>query len=313
LTLIEGLAITLKNRRGKMIRKIFLFVFIFNFMVKAQEKQEKSEEELLSQARQHFDQGSNFFKQGNFRAALTEYESAYKLVPKPVVLLSIADCYQYLGEYKEAVIYLKRYIKEKPDAQDIDQVKQRIKTLESKPGLVTIHSEPEGALIIIDGQKTELRTPQKIELSPGRHKLSFILKGYKKAFYELDVEFASQVDIFIPLEEKVVKRPDIKLKPWVPEVSVKEAVPRKNLPLWITAGLTGVAVVAGTILGFAALNDLAEYEINPTKELADRGERLALASDLSWTVAGVGLITSVLLYHFYDKKKTKIIPIQKTK
>ncbi len=64
----------------------------------------------------------------------------------------------------------------------------------------------------------------------------------------------------------------------------------------ITAGIAVGTVVVGTVLGFMALTEHSDFDERPTAATADRGERLALFSDVMFGVAGIAAVTSIVLY-----------------
>lgn len=64
----------------------------------------------------------------------------------------------------------------------------------------------------------------------------------------------------------------------------------------ITAGVAAGTLVVGTVLGFMALTEQSDFDDHPTASAADRGERLALFSDVMFGVAGIAAVTSIVLY-----------------
>jgi hypothetical protein len=53
----------------------------------------------------------------------------------------------------------------------------------------------------------------------------------------------------------------------------------------VLLGLSGAAVITGTIIGIMALSDESKFEENPSNDLADRAERNSLAADISFGAA----------------------------
>ena len=56
----------------------------------------------VEQARKHFGQGLKLYKDGDFDAALVQFERAYAVKPNFKVLYNIAQCYFELHQYVEA-------------------------------------------------------------------------------------------------------------------------------------------------------------------------------------------------------------------
>ena len=66
--------------------------------------------------------------------------------------------------------------------------------------------------------------------------------------------------------------------------------------VWVTSGISGAALITGTVLGFLALSEQSEFDESPSNEIADRGERFALMSDISIGVAAAAAVTGLVLY-----------------
>jgi hypothetical protein len=64
----------------------------------------------------------------------------------------------------------------------------------------------------------------------------------------------------------------------------------------ITAGVAAGTLVVGTVLGFMALTEQSDFDDAPSLRAANRGERLALFSDVMFGVAGIAAVTSIVLY-----------------
>jgi len=66
--------------------------------------------ESLSQARIHFDAGETFYRLGQFREALAEYQAALKLTRRPSIIFNIAQCYRQLERHRKALFYYRLYL-----------------------------------------------------------------------------------------------------------------------------------------------------------------------------------------------------------
>ncbi len=83
-------------------------------------------------AQKHFEKAQKLYNVGKFQQALDEYEAAYDAKPLGDFLFNIAQCYRNLEDYDRAIFSFKKYLKEKPDADDRDQVEKFISELEDK-------------------------------------------------------------------------------------------------------------------------------------------------------------------------------------
>jgi tetratricopeptide (TPR) repeat protein len=91
-----------------------------------------AEDRATKAAQKHFEKAQKLFNLGKFDEALTEYEAAYEAKPLGDFLYNIAQCYRNLEDYDRAIFSFKKYLKEKPDADDRAQVEKFIDELEEK-------------------------------------------------------------------------------------------------------------------------------------------------------------------------------------
>lgn len=91
-----------------------------------------AEDRATKAAQKHFEKAQKLFNLGKFDTALEEYEAAYEAKPLGDFLYNIAQCYRNLEDYDRAIFSFKKYLKEKPDADDRAQVEKFIDELEDK-------------------------------------------------------------------------------------------------------------------------------------------------------------------------------------
>lgn len=70
-------------------------------------------------ARLHFEAGRSYFEEGDYEQALDEFQRAYDLSERPVLLVNIANCQERLGQWQEAATSLTTFVDSLPpeDAQ----------------------------------------------------------------------------------------------------------------------------------------------------------------------------------------------------
>ncbi len=118
-------------------------------------------------AAEHFALAQAAEKRRDWRAAIDEYEEAYRLSPHPSVLYNIALDQEHLAAWRDAARYFLRYLDEAPQAGDRDAVLLRVRNLREKPSSVTVDSRPQGARIYIEGTERG-RAPVLVALAGGR-------------------------------------------------------------------------------------------------------------------------------------------------
>jgi len=243
------------------------------------------------QAREHYDHAKVLFDEGKFSEALVEFQAAYDARPHPIVLLSLAECLERLERWGESADKLDLYLRASPDAHDRAEVEGRITRLRAHPARLHVVSEPSGASIRVDGEDSGKTTPADVEVGAGEHDLAVSLEGYDDASEHVTVEGAEAREVSVTLTEAPAAPP--------PEGGTTEDDEDEgggsSSAVWIFGGITGVALVGGTVLGFLALSDQSEFDDNPTREVKDRGERMALFADIGFGLALAAGVTTIIL------------------
>jgi tetratricopeptide (TPR) repeat protein len=252
-------------------------------------------------ARELYTQGQQLFRQGDFTNAQRSFEDAYRAVPNPVVLLSIAECQVRAEEYGNALATLRQYLKEKPNAPDRAQVESQISNLEAKPGSVSIESTPPGAVIWVDGENTGYLTPNEISIRAGSHAISLTASGYESTEKQVDVAIGSRQRLSLtltPLAPAVAAEETSSDTPSEPvEEPGDTSSGRHPTPaMWTAGGIAIAGAITGTALGISALKKSSDYDKEPSRDLEKKGNRQALFADVSFGVAIVAGVTTLVLY-----------------
>ena len=110
----------------------------------------------VDQARQHFTQATKLYKEGDFDAALVQFERAYEVKPNYKVLYNIGQTYFQLRQYVEARDAMQRYVKEggaQIDADRLAAVTKDLGDLEKRIANVTLIVNVNDASVLVDGKK----------------------------------------------------------------------------------------------------------------------------------------------------------------
>jgi tetratricopeptide (TPR) repeat protein len=89
--------------------------------------------EQRTAAREAYGRGQAAFQSGEYETAEAAFREAYEAVPNPIVLVSIAESQERLGNLPGSVETLERYLAERADAPDRARSRRRSPT--SDPGL----------------------------------------------------------------------------------------------------------------------------------------------------------------------------------
>jgi len=252
-----------------------------------------------ARARELYTQGQQLFRQGDFQTAQRSFEEAYRAVPNPVVLLSIAECQVRNEDFAAAVVTLRQYLSEKPTAPDRAQVESQIANLEAKPGSVSIESAPAGAVIWVDGENTGYLTPNEISVRAGKHTISLSAPGYTSLEESVDVAIGSRQRLSLTLAAEPVAPVQEPVAQPIPvdEPTETSTGRRHGTPaVWASMAVAGVTGITGTALGLVALKDAKDYKKEPTRALSKKGDKLALFADVNFGIAIVAGVTALVLY-----------------
>lgn len=210
-------------------------------------------------ARGHFEAAERHFVARRFREAIREFQLAQSKLPTAELHFNIARCHEELGEYRQAVEHYEKYLRDKVDAPDADDVAARITGLRelerdrvgsggrSARPRVRVDGPRAGARVSLDGSLLGTAPLERsFPVDPGRHRLEVTHPGY--------LPFVA--DITVPAQEGVTVA-DVELR----------AAPRAHgegvSSLWPYAA--GVAAVAA-LLASGVLVGLASAEESPSNE-----------------------------------------------
>jgi tetratricopeptide (TPR) repeat protein len=92
---------------------------------------EKPSSSSDKEARKLFYQGDRLYEEGKYEEAVAAFEKAYALSHRPELLFNLANAYERLGQYEEALRALRDFAPSAPES-DRDKIAERIKTLEAR-------------------------------------------------------------------------------------------------------------------------------------------------------------------------------------
>lgn len=69
----------------------------------------------IEESKAHYDRAIELSRHEHYKQALGEFQAAYDLQPKPVLLYNMAQCYRRLGQAREALDHYQRYYDLEPD------------------------------------------------------------------------------------------------------------------------------------------------------------------------------------------------------
>lgn len=234
---------------------------------------------LAQEAGVHFQRGVALFNEADYRAALVEFQRAYKIAPKTAVLYNIGQTYYQLQNYAAALGMLQRYLTESPaNAPHRDEVQQTIEILRARVGKLAITTNLAGCDITVDDEivgKTPLAEP--VLVSVGRRKVVITHDGRGDEVRQVDVAAGDTVKLSVMFADLNVRAPTTRATADTERGA--DWVTRG----WIATGVLGAGWITTGILAYAASRDLA----------AARRKFPASASDLDSTASRVTKLSVV--------------------
>ncbi len=251
-------------------------------------------DEVTTQAREHFTEATKLYKDGDFDAALVQFERAYELKPNYRVLYNIGQTYFQLRQYVEARDAMTRYLKEGGDQVDAERqaaVNKDLADLQRRLANVTIKVNVGGATVLVDGKNvgvTPLAAP--IVVSEGLRSISVEAPNRGVLQRQLQVAGGDQQVLTLKFDEGprtiVIKSSD----------APAESKARLGAGFWVTA-IGAVALGAGAgVTGYLALqaqddnrNQRKAFGVTPSQlnDSSNRAKTFALTSDI---LSGAALV-----------------------
>jgi tetratricopeptide (TPR) repeat protein len=280
-------------------------------------------EESNDPARAAFTAGSAFYKQGQFKQALEEFEKTLRLKPHPTVTYNIGRCHEKLGDVPRALAAYRMYLKAAPDSKDAKAVTEAVARFENElknKGIVQlfVSAEPSESQIEVDGKPLG-KSPATVELGAGKHTLVISAPGYETLTRNLVTVLgrSSEMELSLKKIEKSEKTdvpvvaqvnpPDSgsKLVPDVnntntqspiPVVAVEAIKPRNpKVFTWVAAGLALVAGGTGAVTGVmnkSSENRIASSTLRNDPVGTSSVETLQKEMSITGPIANVSFITA---------------------
>jgi tetratricopeptide (TPR) repeat protein len=144
-----------------------------------------------------------------------------------------------------------------------------------------------------------------LTMPPGHHRVTATATGYDPGAAEFDLGFAESRDIKVALSPTPPPPPPppapIAAEPVAPPPPPPPP-PRSNVPAYVTLGLAGAGVIVGGVFGGLALSAKSDFNkaaaakpSTATSDMADKVDRNALISDMSFAVALTFGVTGAVL------------------
>jgi tetratricopeptide (TPR) repeat protein len=246
--------------------------------------------EKVAEARSHFGRGVQYYEDGDYRAALLEFERAYAIQAAYQLLYNLGQVSAELKDYANAERYFRGYLKEGGSSiasERRSEVLSELSRLRSRVGSLRIVTNQAGAEIRVDDHLID-KTSGPVRVSAGRREVAAEKQGYAPIRRVVDVLGGEEISVSLDFTP----------------MSVRADKEDSNVVPWIT-GISSVALLIGSgAVGYSAYTDSSEYKRELDRvtsqdrldQLSSQAKTKALVSDilLGTAIAG-GLLTIILL------------------
>jgi tetratricopeptide (TPR) repeat protein len=223
-----------------------------------------------------------------FREAIHEFELSVAEMPSAEIWFDIARAHEQLAEYDLAIENYRRYLRDRVDAPDAQDVAHRIELLSSRleaagaaqqqrprvPAALAIDATQSGALVLLDGRQLGIGPFDRIvEVAPGRHRLDVTRTGYMPFRAEVEVQAGALSAAYVEMHPLTQPHPTSAPRFWT----------------WCALGASATALLSSGALGFEALQRRNDGDSGSAR-------RWARASDAALGGALVLAVTATILY-----------------
>lgn len=262
---------------------------------------------VAEDARARFRAGLVLARDGDCTAALAEFETSYRLMPRPNTLFNMAQCEENLHRYDRAISEYEEYLEIAPaEAEDRDTVMATLESLRGRLG--TLHITTNTPTEVWLGDRIVGAAPGDVLVPGGRHSIELRATGYLPERREVEVAARQRVELTVELgtaethiETTVVEETIVE------ETHVHEHVTVERPPLpaglfWAGVGLTAAAGIVGLGGGINALithDQQAALDARlprATQAIADS----ALVADIGFIAGGVLLASTIAIGFLTD-------------
>lgn len=141
--------------------------------------QAQEDEGRRKQAKQHNKLGLQYVDQGKFKAAIGEFEKAYRAEPRAKYLFNIGRAYELLERLRDALAYYERVKAESKSEKRRTKAQGRIDFVRGQMPVLTVVVAQPGATVEVDGDTDLCRPGVPCLLDPRQHSVRVSCPGYR--------------------------------------------------------------------------------------------------------------------------------------
>jgi hypothetical protein len=272
----------------------------------------------VDEGRLHFQRGVTFYKDGDYRSALVEFQEAYRVAPNYRLMFNIGKTFAELQDFAGAVVAFRQYLGEggtEISAARRTEVESDLHRLVGHvASLEIIVNEPEATLTAEGDRRIELGTSpraQPVLLNSGTWTISARKSGFAVAEERVVVGGGDRKTVRLTLASTVAPAfvdtpaPREAPEPDVPRPTAVPQLERSMTPVYAGAAVTMTLAVAAGVTGILAVRAKSDYDTAlahfgsmpaDVSGARTRTRTLALATDVLGGAALAGAIVTAVLY-----------------
>lgn len=268
-----------------------------------------AEDSKVEQARAHFGRGVQYYEDGDFRAALMEFQRSYTLQAAYQLLYNLGQVSAELRDYAASERYFREYLSK--GGQEIaadrrNEVSAELTRLKARVGSIRITANLPGVQIHVDDQLVQNLESGPIRVSAGRRELVAEKPGYSPVRRVVEVLGGEEITVAF------------NMGPQIGSAGTDSA----NVVPWVVGVTSAVVLIAAGATSYWAYRDSSEYsaELNRVTtqdrldQLSSRAETKALVADILLGTALAGGVLTVILVVTGDSSerataKLKAVPV----
>ena len=167
----------------------------------------RADDDLTARARAHYEMGLRLFDAREHDQALIEFVTANELKSRPAAVFMMAQCEYLLGRLKEARTHYQDYVKQSPDGEFVELAKDRIQSIDRRPGTFFINTDPDEVDVRIVSESAPAnapvtgQAPNNFPVPRGRYRITVSKKNYVQQTRVVDIDLAETRPLFFKLAE----------------------------------------------------------------------------------------------------------------
>jgi hypothetical protein len=261
-------------------------------------------ESALTEARQRYQHALTLFEKGEHRAALAEFEQAYRLAPSFRIHYNIALVNMALDDSAGAIQAFERYLQEggaNVSKERSDEVAHQVSRLSRRAASLTLDVAEPDAQVFVDSTEVG-KSPlwRRVWVNQGHYSVS--VRRQDGHLETRDVDVGGGDERILSFAPSSIKAPELPASPQTtaPAIDVPASRAHSWIPYAITGALGAATIATGTIALVERANERAAQQRQGVSagELRDARstvEHWALTTDLLMGASAVAAGVSIYL------------------